>query len=172
LAFGPGLLIRRRLAMKIAYHNRPEGKGYTQAMSRLTEFDGLHTMDGRGKVDSSKKTDISCVFWLHEDGTRLDILREIRDQMTPGERSRLNSRISACRRVEKIIIARDGDPEAEGKIKDSPLPRLKTMNVEMARKLAHLEEEKAARDTDGSLFDLARQCRQHRCRDCGQRFRK
>jgi hypothetical protein len=34
LAYGPGLLIRRRLAMRIAYVNRPEGKGYVQRPSR------------------------------------------------------------------------------------------------------------------------------------------
>ena len=28
LAFGPGLMIRRRLAMRRAFVNRPEGKGY------------------------------------------------------------------------------------------------------------------------------------------------
>ena len=31
LAYGPGLLIRRRLAMRIAYVNRPEGKGYARS---------------------------------------------------------------------------------------------------------------------------------------------
>ena len=41
LAYGPGLLIRRRLAMRIAYVNRPEGKGYARAFAQLMEHDGL-----------------------------------------------------------------------------------------------------------------------------------
>jgi hypothetical protein len=45
LAYGPGLLIRRRLAMRIAYVNRPEGKGYARAFAQLMEHDGLDTMD-------------------------------------------------------------------------------------------------------------------------------
>ncbi len=28
LSFGPGLMIRRRLAMRIAHTNKPEGRGY------------------------------------------------------------------------------------------------------------------------------------------------
>src|SRR6516225_12357015 len=35
LAYGPGLLIRRRLAMRLAHTNRPEGRGY------VTQFAGL-----------------------------------------------------------------------------------------------------------------------------------
>ncbi len=57
LAYGPGLLIRRRLAMRIAYVNRPEGKGYARAFAQLMEHDGLDTMD---------KTSISAVLWLHD----------------------------------------------------------------------------------------------------------
>src|SRR5262249_51497211 len=45
LAYGEGLMIRRRLAMKIAYTNKPEGKGYVTAFKQLMECDGLHTMD-------------------------------------------------------------------------------------------------------------------------------
>jgi hypothetical protein len=30
LSFGPGLMIRRHLAMKLAHVNKPEGRGYAQ----------------------------------------------------------------------------------------------------------------------------------------------
>jgi hypothetical protein len=91
LAYGPGLLIRRRLAMRIAYVNRPEGKGYARAFAKLMEHDGLDTMD---------KTSISAVLWLHDAPERLSVLREIRETMTVGQRARLNSPISARQRVE------------------------------------------------------------------------
>src|ERR1700720_3496625 len=45
LAYGPGLMIRRRLAMRLAFVNRPEGKGYAQAFGQLMNADGLDTMD-------------------------------------------------------------------------------------------------------------------------------
>ena len=80
LAYGPGLLIRRRLAMRIAYVNRPEGKGYARAFAKLMEHDGLDTMD---------KTSISAVLWLHDAPERLSVLREIRETMTVGQRARL-----------------------------------------------------------------------------------
>jgi hypothetical protein len=57
LAYGPGLLMRRRMAMRIAYVNQPEGRGYAQAFATLMQVDGLHTMD---------KTNISAVLWLHD----------------------------------------------------------------------------------------------------------
>jgi hypothetical protein len=65
LGYGPGLLIRRRLAMRIAYVNRPEGKGYARAFAQLMEHDGLDTMD---------KTSISAVLWLHDAPERLSVL--------------------------------------------------------------------------------------------------
>ena len=86
LAYGPGLLIRRRLAMRIAYVNRPEGKGYARAFAQLMEHDSLDTRD---------KTSISAVLWLHDAPERLSVLREIRGTMTVGQCARLNSPISA-----------------------------------------------------------------------------
>jgi hypothetical protein len=44
LAFGPGMVLRRTLAMGRAGTNKPEGRGYNEAMAELLERDGLHTM--------------------------------------------------------------------------------------------------------------------------------
>lgn len=109
LAYGTGLMIRRRLAMRLSFVNSPEGKGYARAFSELMKADGLDTMD---------KTSISAVLWLHGDGARMNLLRKIRDAMTPGERSRLNSPISARQRVERELKARAGG--AEGNLHQGP----------------------------------------------------
>src|SRR6478672_8735402 len=91
LAYQPGLMIRRRLAMRLAFTNKPEGKGYVQAFAELMKADGLDTMD---------RTSISAVLWLGDEPERLKVLRELREAMTPGQRSRLNSPITARQRVE------------------------------------------------------------------------
>jgi hypothetical protein len=93
------------------------------------------------------------VQWLHDDAERLNILREIRETMTPGERSRLNSPISAKQRVLAVLKARQGG--FEEKLKTSPVAVLKAKLVEQTRQIAHLEEQLAAAEhRDGSLFDL------------------
>jgi hypothetical protein len=45
LSYQPGLEIRRRLAMRIAFTNKPDGKAYATAFAALMRADGLHTMD-------------------------------------------------------------------------------------------------------------------------------
>jgi hypothetical protein len=157
LAYGPGLMLRRRMAMRMAFVNRPEGKGYVQAFAALMEADGLHTMD---------KTSITAVLWLHDNPEHITILREIRDTMTVGERARLNSPITARQRVEKILKVRkaaaraqtegrEGEPEQT--LRTSPMARLKDLNAEQAREIEHLKERLAAAEQrDGSLFDLRR----------------
>jgi hypothetical protein len=151
LAFGSGLMIRRRMAMRIAFVNKPEGKGYAQAFEALMHADGLHTMD---------KTSISAVLWLHDDPERLKKLREIRDIMTVGQRARLNSPISARQRVEKILKVRQVGQEAV--VKTSPLARQAALVAEQAREIEHLKEQLAAAETrDGSLFDLKRDNADH-----------
>jgi hypothetical protein len=142
LAYGTGLMIRRRLAMRMSFVNLPEGKGYARAFRDLMKADGLDTMD---------KTSISAVLWLHDDAERMNILREIRDAMTPGERSRLNSPISARQRVEKELKARVGG--AEGNLRSSPVTIYKQRIAEQDRRIAELE---ARLSNDGSLFDLRR----------------
>jgi hypothetical protein len=147
LEFGPGLMIRRRLAMKLANTNKPEGRGYNTAMGRLM----LH--DGMSWQDNTLKKSMSAVLWLNDEPERLIVLREIRETMSPGERSRLNSPISARQRVEKVLLARIGGTEA--KVRQSPVANLKREVAEKDRKIAHLAEQLAAAEArDGSLFDL------------------
>ena len=105
LAYGPGLMIRRRLAMKMAHANRPVGKLYGDNFAALMNADGLGHMDG---------TSVSAVLWLHGDPERMQILRDMRETMSPGQRARLNSAITARRRIEDILKARaSGLEEAE-----------------------------------------------------------
>jgi hypothetical protein len=132
LAYGPGLMLRRRMAMRIAYVNRPEGKGYIQAFAALMQGDGLDTMD---------KTSVSAVLWLHDDSERLQVLRELRDGMKPGERARLNSPITARQRVKKTLKAREGWEPAP---RTTSLSRLATVNAELRRENEHLREQLAA----------------------------
>jgi hypothetical protein len=150
LAFGPGLMIRRRLAMNLANTNEPVGRAYCTHMARLMAADGLHTMDGQGKVNPKRKNvAISCVLWFHENASRL----EIRSTMTVGERARLNSPITARQRVEKILKVREGG-EAEPKVRVSPMSKLKGKVEDLTRNLAHANERLASAERDGSLFDL------------------
>jgi hypothetical protein len=142
LAFGPGLMIRRTLAMRIVFVNKPEGRGYAEAFGQLMKQDGLDTMD---------KYTISAVLWLHDDPERMTLLREIRDSMTAGERSRLNSPISARQRVEKVLKARNGNGEAAP---SSPVTRYKQRIAEQDREIAALKDRLARAQGNGSLFDL------------------
>lgn len=141
LAYQSGLEIRRRLALRLAFTNKPEGKGYSQAFAQLMKADGLDTMD---------KTSITAVLWLGDDPERMRVLRELRDAMTPGQRSRLNSPISARQRVEQIMKARGAGNEET--MKTSPVALLKKQIAERDRKIAELEQRLAR--SDGSLFDL------------------
>jgi hypothetical protein len=143
LSFGPGQLIRRTSAMKVAHTNRPEGRAYNETMRALLRRDGLHTMD---------KKAMTAVLWLHENAEHLAILREIRSTMTEGERSRLNSPITAQQRVRKVLQRRTKDPDNNPHV--SPLADLRHQLLEKTREIAHLQERLAAAENDGSLFDL------------------
>ena len=150
LAYGPGLAIRRRLAMRMAFTNRPEGKAYVKHYNELLGDDGFDVKDR--KLTSS----LTAVQWLYEEAERLTTLREIRETMTPGERSRLNSPISAKQRVAAELLARQKAREGGGEAempKTSPVSILKAKLAEQTRHIAHLEEQLAAADV-GSLFDL------------------
>lgn len=147
LAYGPGLLIRRRLAMRVAFTNRPEGKGYTRAYAQLMQHDGLDWRDG------TVKTSLTAVLWLHDDPERMSMLQEMRSAMSPGERARLNSPISARQRVEKVLKARAG--AGEETVRTSTLSILKRQLAEKDRENEHLRERLASAE-DGSLFDLSR----------------
>jgi hypothetical protein len=143
LAFSSGLMIRRRLAMRIAFVNRPEGRGYNEAFAALLKRDGL---------DSLNKTSITAVLWL-QDPEHMTILREIRDAMPTGERARLNSPISARQRVEKVLKARAGGTEDRERV--SPVALLRQQIADRDRALAELKI-KLDHARGGSLFDLER----------------
>jgi hypothetical protein len=73
LAYYPGLAIRRRLAMRLAFINKPEGKGYAQAFAELMKADGM--------LDPAVKTTFTAVLWLGDDPVRMQIQRELREAM-------------------------------------------------------------------------------------------
>jgi hypothetical protein len=143
LAFGPGQHIRRTLAMKIAHTNKPEGRAYNEAMAALLHRDRLHTMD---------KASLTAVLWLHDTPTHMSILNEIRACLTEGQRSRLNSPITARQRVEKELKVRSGG--IENKLHKSMVASQKHQLAEQERQIAHLDEKLAAAEARGSLFDL------------------
>jgi hypothetical protein len=146
LNFGPGLTIRRRLAMHIAHSNKPEGRAYSDAFKQLMEHDGLDGMD---------KTSISAVLWLHDEAGRLTILRQIRETLPVGKRARLNSPISARQRVEQVLKARATGSEEF--VRQSPVSNLKRQVAEKDREIAQLREKLMKVEArDGSRFDLNR----------------
>ena len=149
LNFYPGLDIRRRLAMKLNHTNQPAGRGYN------TTFGELMREDGIDYKDEATKTSFTAVLWLHEEPERMAILHEILNAMTPGQRSRLNSPVSARQNVFKVLRARAKGGEAEAKVKDSPVASLKEKVAEQDREIATLKA-KLAKASDGSRFDLAR----------------
>jgi hypothetical protein len=105
LAFGPGLLIRRRLAKNIAglaETDPAKGHRYSRAFKEQMEMDGLYDRTTNAKSDVMKST-FTAVLWFYDDEKleerRREILEEIRRDMTPGQRARFNSPISAQQRV-------------------------------------------------------------------------
>jgi hypothetical protein len=100
LEFYPGLDIRRRLAMRLAHMNEPKGSAYNQYYGHMLRQMGVDTDDKR------LMTTLTAVAWLGDNPERVTILREIREAMTPGQRSRLNSPIAARQRVEAELKAR------------------------------------------------------------------
>jgi hypothetical protein len=148
LSLGPGLMLRRRLAMRMAFVNRPEGKGYGQKFNAIMVRDQFYDRAGK---DSTARTIMSNIMWLHDEPERLAILREIRDAMTPGERARLNSPGAARQRVEAVLKARKSGTEET--LRGSPVTKLREQLVEKDREIAHLKAQLAKADA-GSLFDL------------------
>ena len=74
--------------------------------------------------------------------------------MTPGERARLNSPITARQRVEKVLKAREGGPKRR-KMRASPVTQWKDKVAALERENALLKSKlEAAEKRDGSLFDL------------------
>src|SRR5262249_16446608 len=85
--------------MRLAFANKPEGKSYSIELNKLYEDDGFDTSD------KTYMKSLTCVLWLGEP-EHMAILREIRGAMKPGQRSRLNSPISAQQRVKEVIAGR------------------------------------------------------------------
>jgi hypothetical protein len=142
LAFAPGLMIRRTLAMREAHANKPEGRGYAEAFSRLMKKDGLDTME---------KSAVSALLWLHQNPERLVTLKEIRDGMTDSERARLNSPISARQRVENLLKARANGHEDK---LASPVATYRERIAEQEREITALKERLLRSQENESLFDL------------------
>jgi hypothetical protein len=157
LEFYPGLDIRRRMAMRLNHMNKPEGRGYAETLHELYVEAGFISAVRPNETDEVRKdrsrtmTSFTAVLWLNDDAERITTLRNILAKMSPGERSRLNSPISARQRVEKALKA-SGDG-AEGKPGGSPLRALKDQLAASEREIAELKA-KLARHDSGSLFDL------------------
>jgi hypothetical protein len=148
LAYGPGLMIRRRLAMKAAASNAPEGRLYVEAFSKLMADDGIDT------GDKSTMHRFTAVLWLHDDPERITVLRAILDGMTPGERSRLNSPITARQRVYAKLQALKPPPKPVA-------PAKADFDPEDDEDDEQLERERLARAFDwqtGEAERLAREC--------------
>jgi hypothetical protein len=152
----------RNEAMRIAHVNRPEGRGYSEAHGQLMAHYGLNHLDG-GTV--------SAVLWLTDPRektksgedhlTRKEVLDGILKQLTPGQRSRLASPISARQRVQKRIAELEASESATDNASDDakiekPLSKLKQTEQMLAKALQekHQLEEQLRRKDDGSLFDL------------------
>jgi hypothetical protein len=161
LAFGHGLLIRRRMAMNAAYVTKPEGRGYVEAFNRIMVKDGFYrdrpNSPEAKREESRTRTMFTAILWLHDPLDRLQILNELRASMSPDQRARLNSPITARQYVEKEIARRkavkDGVEESTTTVRESKLTELKRKNAELERENGTLRE-KLARADGGSLFDL------------------
>jgi hypothetical protein len=127
----------RRLAMRVAHTNQPQGRGYNEAFGawRQLRFPGLGT------------TVVSCLLWLGDDPQRQIALAELRRAMTPDQRAKLNSPITARQKVEKML-----KPKAEG---DDDKPESATVKMKAVIVALSEENERLKRAADsGSLFDL------------------
>ena len=128
-----------------AFTNKAEGKGYALAL------DQLYTEDGFDTKDRNTMQAFTDVLWIKDDPERETILREIREAMSPGQRSRLNSPGAARQRINAVLKARVGGTEET--LKGSPVSELRRRLADKERRIAELELKLARRD-DGSLFDL------------------
>lgn len=145
LAYQPGLRIRRKLAMQVAHVNKPAGRGYNEAFGLLMRSEGLDHMD---------KHSISALLWLDDQAERMQMLKDIRASMSPGERARLNSPITAKTRVSDAIKARSDPPLQVAR--PSPVAQLRAQVAEQERVIAELEQKNANLEHDNGLahFDL------------------
>jgi hypothetical protein len=99
LAYGPGLLILRKLAMQESQATKPIGAAYSHAFSLRLKRSGLDTMpDGY----------VSNILYFANDptGEHMAALEEILAKMTSAERSKLTSPITARQRVDNLLKER------------------------------------------------------------------
>ena len=101
----------------------------------------------------------TAVLWICDIPEHKQILQEILDALSPGQRSRLNTPIAARQRIKTVLDAREHGTEE--KVKEAPLTLAKQQLVEQNRKIARLEEQLAAAQNDASLFDLRRDSADH-----------
>ena len=156
LAFGPGLLIRRRLAKNIAglaETDPAKGHRYSRAFKQQMEMDGLY--DRTTKSDVMKST-FTAVLWFYDDEKlderRREILEEIRRNMTPGQRARFNSPISAQQRVLDELRTRGLAPAKKPRA-PKPANDLDQANA----RIVELEEELKSARSIAPVTDIAEQ---------------
>jgi hypothetical protein len=154
LAFGPGLLIRRRLAKNIAglaETDPAKGHRYSRAFKQQMEMDGLY--DRTTKSDVMKST-FTAVLWFYDDEKleerRREILEEIRRNMTPGQRARFNSPISAQQRVLDALRTRGLAPAKKPRA-PKPANDLDQANA----RIVELEEELKSARSIAPVTDIA-----------------
>ena len=154
LAFGPGLLIRRRLAKNIAglaETDPAKGHRYSRAFKEQMEMDGLY--DRTTKSDVMKST-FTAVLWFYDDEKleerRREILEEIRRNMTPGQRARFNSPISAQQRVLDELRTRGLAPAKKPRA-PKPANDLDQANA----RIVELEEELKSARSIAPVTDIA-----------------
>jgi hypothetical protein len=154
LAFGPGLLIRRRLAKNIAglaETDPAKGRRYSRAFKEQMEMDGLY--DRTTKSDVMKST-FTAVLWFYDDEKleerRREILEEIRRNMTPGQRARFNSPISAQQRVLDELRTRGLAPAKKPRA-PKPADNLDQANA----RIVELEEELKSARSIAPVTDIA-----------------
>jgi hypothetical protein len=156
LAFGPGLLIRRRLAKNIAglaETDPAKGHRYSRAFKQQMEMDSLY--DRTTKSDVMKST-FTAVLWFYDDEKleepRREILEEIRRNMTPGQRARFNSPISAQQRVLDELRTRGLAPAKKPRA-PKPANDLDQANA----RIVELEEELKSPRSIAPVTDIAEQ---------------
>jgi hypothetical protein len=125
--------------------NADKGRRFNTAYSKVLTTHFPHFPDGW----------ITDVLWLTNRAfpERMETLVKIREDMTPGERARLNAPGSARQRVRLAMEAADAKQAAKAGVEIKKKPTPVQARDEIIRKL----NEKVAqleRRTDGSLFDL------------------
>jgi hypothetical protein len=154
LAFGPGLLIRQRMALRLSNSQRPIGRRYSEQMNLIC------------KQTEKLAAQITSILWLHggqpdEPEGRMDRLNRILADMSPYDRAMLNLPTSARLRVMKSFDAEQEAKEAAEREAQGlpPLeepekgPTLKEINIQLQEEVHSLQERLKVAD-GGNLFDF------------------